>query len=423
MAAERKLGYEPLPVEEVDNRDLLYSTLFKVNRYADDVRLDIRGDIKDQGSFGTCVAFATAYTSDRLDKRINSPLYHYIMTKEDDAFPGEEGTRVTDSMKAYKKWGSVPEELLPYSLYKEKLVFPPVSESLKELGKQTKIDAYAKITTKEELTDHLLHDGGEPAIGGFIVGLTSLFNPEHDKEGNAILDMPEGPIKGHAMAIFGAHHKMQWKYKNGVVRTGFASVPNSWGLQAAVREFGTGEEILWSKTGYCYIPFDYLFGTMWAPDGSRTPYVNEIFVPLRNIPFDIVKIDPGNQNITPYIKNSRAMAPLRFVGETLGTKVIYHEQDRGIDIISPDGKRVSLNIESKDMYIHYPEGNAKKVSLDVYPEVRGDRTFVPVRAIAESFDADVEYFGHEQRIEIKHKDTIIEMWIGRNEARKIVRKR
>ncbi|NCD13573.1 MAG: copper amine oxidase N-terminal domain-containing protein, partial [Epsilonproteobacteria bacterium] len=84
--------------------------------------------------------------------------------------------------------------------------------------------------------------------------------------------------------------------------------------------------------------------------------------------------------------------------------------------ISKNGLLVKLNVDSTDMQV-----NNNFINLDVPPEVREGRTFVPLRAVAEAFGAEVNYFGYEQKVEIKYQDIILEMWIGRNEARKIKR--
>lgn len=406
------LGLIPKKREDVDNRDILYSSLFKVNRTADRVRLDAR-EIKNQKKFGTCVAFAVGSAVDRIQRGRMSELYNYIKTKQIDPYPDQEGTRVSDSLKAYKNIGGVDYNLFPYDLYKKKMIFPPISESLNNEAGKNKIDAYVKITTPEELTDHLLH--GNTAVGGFTVGLTSLFNPEHLANGDAVLDMPEGTLAGHAMEVLGIDWNMEYKNKKGITRKGYVTVVNSWGTEDRIDEFTGQLKPAWSKTGYGHIPFDYIFGNMYAPDGSLYPYVNELFVPLKDIPFDIQKIDPGNTNIAPYIKNGRTLVPLRFIGEALGMEVLYTEHDRGITI-SKNGLLVKLNVDSTDMQV-----NNNFINLDVPPEVKEGRTFVPLRAVAEAFGAEVNCFGYEQKVEIKYQDIILEMWIGRNEARKIKR--
>lgn len=409
-------GLIPRKKDEVDKRDLKYSTLFKVSRKADRVILDPR-EVKDQKGWGTCGSFAVGSVIDRFYRKRMSEIYNYTKTKESDAYPDQEGTTIIDVVKTHKKFGTVSNELFPYELYKEKMVFPIISPSIDEEAKKNRIDAYVKITTPEELTDHLLH--GEAAVGGFIVGLTSLFNPEHLPNGDAIIGMPDGTMAGHALKILGVDWNMSHTYKTGFdkgkTRKGFIKIVNSWGTEDRIDEFTGETRPAWSKTGEGFIPFDYVFGQMYAPDGSMMDYVNEIFVPLKNVPFEIHKIDKGNENITPYIKDSRTLVPLRFIGEILGLQVEFKESDRSISITG-EGRSVSLTIGSKVMIV-----NGKQVTIDVAPEIKDSRTFVPLRAISEAFGAEVQYFENEQRVEIRKDDLIIEMWIGINEARRIKR--
>ena len=110
------------------------------------------------------------------------------------------------------------------------------------------------------------------------------------------------------------------------------------------------------------------------------------------------------------------MLPIRFIGEALGVKVDYNEHTSGITM-SRLGLLIKLSIESYDMQV-----NEENIPLDVAPEIRNSRTFVPIRAVAEAFGCDVQYFENERKVEIKTDEKIIEMWLDRNEARLTVRK-
>ena len=415
------LGMIPKTEEMQDRRDLLYGTVFNVNRTADKVINDVR-EIKDQRSFGTCVSFGVGTSVDNVMRDEMSELYNYVMAKSICPFGlAEEGLMVDTGFKAWRLFGGVPEELMPYDLYKQKFVFPPIFDSLKELAEKNKIDAYVKIDTSDkeraiaELTDHLLH--GSMAAGGFIVGLESFFAPERLPNGDAVLDMPAGRIAGHCMAIIGIDKKMKHTYKNGVTRTGFIKIAQSYGTGPSRREFGGDNVIVWSESGYGWIPFDYVFGklNMTGIPGQDAQYVNEIYVPLKDIPFTMAKVDPGNINIKPYIKNNRTMLPLRFVGEMLGADVLYQEHNKGITM-SKNGLLVKLNVDSTSVQV-----NNRFIQMDTPPEIIEGRTFVPIRAVAEAFGAEVTFFSQQRRIEIKQDNKIIEMWLDHNEARIITR--
>ena len=90
-------------------------------------------------------------------------------------------------------------------------------------------------------------------------------------------------------------------------------------------------------------------------------------------------------DVAPYIKNSRTYVPIRFIAEELGFDVKWDSKTKKVSM--SDGKStVELTIGSKTMLV-----NGKKVTLDAPAEIKDQRTFVPLRAIAEAFGKKVEY--------------------------------
>ncbi len=90
-------------------------------------------------------------------------------------------------------------------------------------------------------------------------------------------------------------------------------------------------------------------------------------------------------DVAPYIKNSRTYVPIRFIAEELGFDVKWDAKTKKVTMT--DGKStVELTIGSKTMLV-----NGKKVKLDAPAEIKDQRTFVPLRAIAEAFGKKVEY--------------------------------
>lgn len=90
-------------------------------------------------------------------------------------------------------------------------------------------------------------------------------------------------------------------------------------------------------------------------------------------------------DVAPYIKNSRTYVPIRFIAEELGFDVKWDAKTKKVSM--SDGKStVELTIGSKTMLV-----NGKKVKLDAPAEIKDQRTFVPLRAIAEAFGKRVEY--------------------------------
>lgn len=90
-------------------------------------------------------------------------------------------------------------------------------------------------------------------------------------------------------------------------------------------------------------------------------------------------------DVAPYIKNSRTYVPIRFIAEELGFDVKWDSKTKKVTMT--DGKStVEVTIGSKFMFV-----NGKKVTLDAPAEIKDQRTFVPLRAIAEAFGKKVEY--------------------------------
>ena len=90
-------------------------------------------------------------------------------------------------------------------------------------------------------------------------------------------------------------------------------------------------------------------------------------------------------DVATYIKNSRTYVPIRFIAEELGFDVKWDAKTKKVSM--SDGKStVELTIGSKTMLV-----NGKKVKLDAPAEIKDQRTFVPLRAIAEAFGKKVEY--------------------------------
>ncbi|KOY83551.1 copper amine oxidase N-terminal domain-containing protein [Lysinibacillus macroides] len=85
----------------------------------------------------------------------------------------------------------------------------------------------------------------------------------------------------------------------------------------------------------------------------------------------------------PKIKNNRTMVPLRVISENLGAKVQW--KDAQITL-STDETTVILNLKNKTVI---KNGNVEQ--LDVQPYVKNNRTFVPIRFIAETFGSQVDY--------------------------------
>lgn len=96
----------------------------------------------------------------------------------------------------------------------------------------------------------------------------------------------------------------------------------------------------------------------------------------------------------PFIKNDRTLVPLRFIVEAIGGEVNWDNDNRLVTVNSK-GKTIVLPIDSKTIKI-----DGKDVSIDQAAIIKGDRTFVPIRFIAENLDMVVNYINESRIIEI-----------------------
>lgn len=96
----------------------------------------------------------------------------------------------------------------------------------------------------------------------------------------------------------------------------------------------------------------------------------------------------------PFIKNDRTLVPLRFIVEAIGGEVNW-DNDNRIVIVNSKGKNFELKIDSKTIKI-----NGEDVNIDQAAIIKGDRTYVPIRFIAENWDMVVNYINETREIEI-----------------------
>lgn len=90
-------------------------------------------------------------------------------------------------------------------------------------------------------------------------------------------------------------------------------------------------------------------------------------------------------DVSPTIVNDRTLVPLRMISEKLGIELIWNEIDRTI----------TLNKEETVIVFKFGDSNytvqGENKTLDAAPQIISDRTFVPLRVIAEVFGKNVDW--------------------------------
>lgn len=96
----------------------------------------------------------------------------------------------------------------------------------------------------------------------------------------------------------------------------------------------------------------------------------------------------------PVIQNDRTLVPLRAIFEAMGASVTWNGETKTITS-ALDDTTVVMTLGDNTMLVNKTE----KV-LDCAPQLIGERTLVPVRAVAESFGCDVKWDASTRNVSI-----------------------
>lgn len=94
----------------------------------------------------------------------------------------------------------------------------------------------------------------------------------------------------------------------------------------------------------------------------------------------------------PIIENGRTLIPMRAIFEALGSEVFW-DNDTQTVTASKDENTISLQIGNQAAYL-----NDKQVLLDAPPKNVNGRTLVPIRFVAESLEASVEWYQNNETV-------------------------
>jgi hypothetical protein len=102
----------------------------------------------------------------------------------------------------------------------------------------------------------------------------------------------------------------------------------------------------------------------------------------------------------PVSDSGRTLVPLRGIFESLGANVTWDSKTNKITAAKEE-KIVTLTIGSKTTYI-----NNIKTLIDVPAKVVNNRTLVPLRFVSEAFEAQVQWDGATQRVNITYNENM-----------------
>ena len=89
-------------------------------------------------------------------------------------------------------------------------------------------------------------------------------------------------------------------------------------------------------------------------------------------------------DVSPFIYNGRTMVPVRFISEAFGANVDWNADEWLVTITAASGTVIKLKIGFNDMSV-----NGIVTTMDIAATIIDNRTFVPVRFIAEALGLKV----------------------------------
>lgn len=120
--------------------------------------------------------------------------------------------------------------------------------------------------------------------------------------------------------------------------------------------------------------------------GNNSVFANNINVDVNG---EMIQLEQEAIN-----ENGRVLVPLRDICENMGYNVRWNEETRKI-YIKKDFAKVIFSIDKNNIIV-----NNREINIDVAPRIVAGRTYVPVRALVEAFDGDIEYIESENKVKI-----------------------
>lgn len=193
---------------------------------------DRMSPVRDQGSEGTCVAFAAVVGMKEHQELVEhsrliklSPRELYFHCKQIDGIPNEEGTYLRVAMKVLSRRGVCLEDCWPYRPYQKDKPCPQADAQAAPF----RIITYGRLSGLEEMEDSLTLNGP------FLAGVEVF--PEWFEVWDGKIPLPRSGVSslgGHAVCVVGFNHI-----------DGCFKFKNSWSAS-------------WGDEGYGYLPYEYM---------------------------------------------------------------------------------------------------------------------------------------------------------------------
>lgn len=104
-----------------------------------------------------------------------------------------------------------------------------------------------------------------------------------------------------------------------------------------------------------------------------------------NIVIDGVEVPIDDSGSVAYVENGRTMMPVRGIAEAIGANVSFDDDTRTVTVETEETS-VCMTIGEDEMKV-----NGQAVMLLNAPEIKDNRTMLPIRDVAEALDCEVEW--------------------------------
>jgi len=108
-------------------------------------------------------------------------------------------------------------------------------------------------------------------------------------------------------------------------------------------------------------------------------------------------------DVPAFLKDGRTMVPIRAISEAMGSSVDWDGKEQRVSIYNEE-REVSLFINSTSVIVFDKgKGEQSRITIDVPPILVNARTFLPLRAVAESLGAEVDWDGSTKTVSVNSK--------------------
>ena len=275
------------------------------------------------------------------------------------------------------------------------------------------------LQTGEEIADWQSFNGSK--MGNGTIALLTILNTKATYPNSIVSDKFQALADENGLAIAQLTFKkltdapVEFKLVESNTITGGMMVINSYGMQDCTVDFNYPD----GKTDSADITGKNEIMTSDKTEGSdmvtrkQLRAENVVFLQINNygtVGNGTLKwVDKDNKEVRPYIKDDRTMIPLRYIAEELKCKVEYVAETQEI-LIENGRTKLVFQIGSTT----YTNDGLKK-TMDVAPEIMQDRTFVPLRAVAEALNCDVQWLNAQRMVIVSPANY---PWNAENEVEK-----